>query len=690
MTPVHRQATRTVPTDAWRTDFERAIRLKEEQQYVEAVQLLQQILHHGPLGQTCPERSMVQSELAGIYTRLKDYKHAFELYYDILHGCLDNAQYDEAFRTYAQIGSIQQGIWQFKKAIDTYQQAYHLALRLGRADKAIEFELNIGNTLNWDDQLDTAEQHLLSVLRKEHLIADPHIRLRANGSYAILLRKQKRYEEAERYFRIALKLAEPLSDLLQMDMKKSYGIMQYELGNLDLAEQLLLDSIGTAERDVREATKAVIYECLALVYRDKHDFEKALEYTDKFYRTKIANLEIGYSEENNLLQAKMGLEEARREKRFAEEAAQMKGMFIASISHEIRTPMNIILGTAALMLNDQPKPEHVKYLQVLKRSSENLLGIINDILDISKIEAGKFDIDPEPVDLAELLESIHSVFRQSATDKGIDLSWTIDPKLDYAVLTDPLRLSQIVSNLVGNAIKFTAKGSVRIDVRVKPRKILEIGVTDTGIGIPKDKLPLIFEHYEQVKQQVQRSYKGTGLGLSISRKLVEMMGGRIDVKSRIHQGTTFTVRLPLHKGEWPTKPKDLLGGKDTSFLAGRRILVVDDTEENRFITTETLKFFHPDIQYAEAVDGKDALRVLHEQDFDLVVMDLDMPEMNGFESLAAIRKNKKTRDLKVIASTASLVANGDEEFLELGFNGFLPKPYAPEKFLELLSVLLKP
>lgn len=669
---------------AWKQDLERALALKAERKFVEAVHILQQVLHHHTFEALCREKGRIQLELARIYAQLKDNKHAFELYYEALNCALEHEEYDAAFGIYAQIGSIHQGIWQFKKAIDTYQQAHHLALRLGKVDKIIEFELNIGNTLNWDDQLEEAEQYLRRVLDKEKLIRDENIRQRAHGSYAILLRKLKRYDEAEKYFQVAIKLSQSLSDIMQMDMKKSYGIMQYELGNIDLAEKLLLESIEIAERDIRDATKAVIYESLAILYRDKNDFEKALEYTNKFYKTKISNLEVGYSEENNLLQAKMGLEEARREKRFAEEAMQMKSMFIASISHEIRTPMNIILGTTGLMLNDQPKPEHVKYLQVLQRSSENLLGIINDILDLSKIEAGKFEIEPEPAELPELLGNVYAIFRQSAADKGITLSYDIDPKLDFAFYTDPLRFSQVLTNLIGNAIKFTTQGGVHTTAILKPKGILELSVHDTGIGIPKDKLPSVFEHYEQVKNQNRRTYKGTGLGLSISKKLVEMMNGSISVKSRVNEGTTFTIRLPVEKAVIEKRAGSLLAPQDAGFLDGRTILVVDDTPENRFISTETLRFFHPGVICAEAENGKHALEVLQQTDADLVIMDLDMPVMNGFEALAAIRRDKKLKHLKVVATTASLVANNEKEFLELGFNGFLPKPFAPEKFLDTL------
>lgn len=214
--------------------------------------------------------------------------------------------------------------------------------------------------------------------------------------------------------------------------------------------------------------------------------------------------------------------------------------------------------------------------------------------------------------------------------------------------------------------------------------MLEIVVKDTGIGIPADKLPHVFEHYEQVKNQTQRKYKGTGLGLSISKKLVEMLNGTITAKSKVNEGTSFIIRLPFSKAEAAKKINGVLTDLNSDFLAGKSILVVDDTEENRFITIETLKYFNPEVRFTEACNGKQALDILEKEKHDVVLMDLDMPGMNGFETLAAIRKNKKMKDQKVIATTASLLANGDEEFLELGFNGFLPKPFEPEKFLEIL------
>jgi len=513
--------------------------------------------------------------------------------------------------------------------------------------------------------------------------------LRAHVSYAILLRKMRKFDQAERFFKLGMKFSAENNNAYLMDITKSYGIMQFEMGNFDAAEPLLLDSEIKAATEGNDTTKAVIFEYLSLLYEKKKEFEKAFYYIKKFYERKLELLEKGFSDDNNILQAKIGLEDAKRERLIAEETASAKSLFIATISHEIRTPMNIILGTSSLMLNDEPKKEHVRYLQTLKKSGENLLGIINDILDVSKMEAGKLEIEYEPILIQDIFDNILTVMEQSANEKQLQLHYSVDDKINFAFFSDPLRLTQIITNLVSNAIKFTAKGSIHFEAKLKNKNTLQLIVSDTGIGIPKDKLKTIFAQYEQVRTKVQKKYKGTGLGLAISKKLVELMNGTIIIKSKINQGTSFVISLPFEKAAMQKSTTTELHQKDTVFLKGKTILITDDIEDNRFVIAETLRFFNKDIIVLEAEDGQQALDLLKNNLVDFVIMDLDMPVMNGFEALSEIRKNKKLKHLKVIASTASLITNGEDEFLEFGFNGYLPKPFDIDNFFLLLEKMLK-
>ncbi|HQG38645.1 MAG TPA: ATP-binding protein, partial [Chitinophagales bacterium] len=273
----------------------------------------------------------------------------------------------------------------------------------------------------------------------------------------------------------------------------------------------------------------------------------------------------------------------------------------------------------------------------------------------------------------------------SATDKGLKLQFKADPKFDFHFYSDPLRLSQIITNLVGNAIKFTSEGSIKVSIKKLKDNRLQITVADTGMGIPKDKLKSIFEQYEQVRSKVQKKYKGTGLGLAITKKLVELMNGTISVKSTVNKGTSFIVNLPYVVAEIVENKTLISLDKEASFLNDKIILIVDDVEDNRFVVSETLKFFNKNIQIIEAENGKQGVERTKQFQPHLIIMDLDMPIMNGFEALTKIRKLKNKITPIIIASTASLITNSEDEFIEFGFNGYLPKPFDIDYFFALLA-----
>lgn len=668
--------------------YKKAVSYKEKKQLIKAIEVYSKIIEKVKDRENCVDCAKLYEDVGDIYYDIKDYTHAFEFMQKASTIYSYNKMYDLQLSQYKKLGGLQQSIWQFKKSIDIFQQGLMLANRLKLSDKIIEFELLIGNALNWDEQLEASEKYLKSAIRKEKKTNNANnsmIKLRAHVSYAILMRKMKKYDLSDKYFKLGMQFSKENNNAYMMDISKSYGVLQYEKGNYEAAEKLLLQAEEMATSEGADTSRAVIFEYLSELYDKQRNYEKAFYYLRKFYDRKLDLLEKGYSDENNKLQIKLGLEDARRERAVAEETANAKSLFIAGISHEIRTPMNIILGTTSLMLNDHPKPEHLRYLQTLKKSGENLLGIINDILDVSKMEAGKLDVEMEPVWLPEIIENVATMMQLAATEKGLQLTYDIDSKIDFKFLSDGLRLNQIITNLVSNAIKFTSVGSVHIQAMYKKKNELQIVVSDTGLGIPKDKLNSIFEQYEQVRTKTQKKYKGTGLGLSISKRLVELMQGTISVKSKVNIGTTFTVTLPIEQVQAQETVQPNAVRYNADFLNGKQILIVDDIDNNRFVIKETLKFFHSDVEILEVENGKQALDILTTTYPDLVIMDLDMPEMNGFEALSEIRKNKKTKNLKVVASTASVVANNEADFMSFGFNAYLPKPFNIEDFHALLQ-----
>jgi tetratricopeptide (TPR) repeat protein len=411
-------------TDPLRAEFEllysNALSLKEQKEYVKAIEAYTDIISKRQQ-KDCVECARLYEDIGDIFYELKDFLHAFENMQKALHIYADNQAYDLQLLQYKKIGGLQQSIWQFKKSIEIFEQGLSLANRLGKKDKIVEFELLLGNVLNWAEQLPEAKRYLQSAIQKEKKLTgtDPLVKLRAHVSYAILLRKMKKYKEAEKYFRLGMMFSAENNGAYLSDIMKSYGIMQFEIGDYEQAEELLLDSEQKLMQEGSNTTRGVVYEYLALLYEQKRDFEKAYDYIKKYYEVKLELLEKGYSDDNNILHAKIGLEDAKRERLVAEETAKAKSLFIASISHEIRTPMNIILGTTSLMLNDHPNPEHIRYLQTLKKSGENMLGIINDILDVSKMEAGKLEIEYEPVLLQDVFENIQTTLEQSAAEKQL-------------------------------------------------------------------------------------------------------------------------------------------------------------------------------------------------------------------------------------------------------------------------------
>jgi PAS domain S-box-containing protein len=370
----------------------------------------------------------------------------------------------------------------------------------------------------------------------------------------------------------------------------------------------------------------------------------------------------------------------------AELSMQAKEMFLSMMSHEIRTPLNAVIGMSHLLLQEEPRPDQVENLKILQFSGENLLTLINDVLDFSKIDSGKIDFEEIDFGFMDLINGLRQTFTLRAKEKGIRLRVRLDAALPEILVGDPGRLNQILMNLVSNALKFTEAGAVNLDVTIEKESAHEIEiaftVTDTGIGIPEDKLDSIFESFTQANSDTTRKFGGTGLGLTITKRLVEMQQGAIRVDSTLGQGTAFTVLLTFRKSLKKTAPVSTYYLNTTANNLGHvRLLLVEDNEVNQLIAIKFLNKWgiRPDI----AVNGLKAVAAVQQKEFDLVLMDLQMPEMDGYEATRQIRSlGGPYETLPIIALTASAMLEVREKVLQNGMNDYVTKPFNPNELYQ--------
>ncbi len=369
-------------------------------------------------------------------------------------------------------------------------------------------------------------------------------------------------------------------------------------------------------------------------------------------------------------------------------AVTTKSEFLSNMSHEIRTPLNAIIGVANILNEDNPRPDQAEHLDTLLFSSENLMVIINDILDYSKIEAGKVKFEKINFSLNRIINGIHKTMIATAEKKNINFKYTIQEGIPETYIGDPVRLSQIILNLVGNAIKFTEKGSV--DIRVSQSKIengkatLNFAVEDTGIGIPDEKQKIIFDSFSQANSKTTRLYGGTGLGLAITRQLLEMQGSKIELMSVEGEGSTFYFQLTLPIGQAMSKIP-VSNRKTQSFNSENKVLLVDDNAINIVIAKRFLNKWKLEVDVA--TNGQEAVDMVTQTDYGLVLMDISMPVMDGYEATKIIRnmEEDKYQLLPIVALTASVFDALKYQAIEVGMNDYLSKPFKPQALYDMIE-----
>lgn len=395
---------------------------------------------------------------------------------------------------------------------------------------------------------------------------------------------------------------------------------------------------------------------------------------------------------NDITQRKQVEQEMIESRAQAIQLSEAKEMFLSVMSHEIRTPLNAVIGMTHLLLENDPKPSQIDDLNILKFSAENLLNIINDILDFTKIETGNLELESIPFDLHTLCVDIINSLQVNAAKRGNLLSLTYDHLIPHQLLGDKTRLYQILMNLLGNAIKFTEGGKIQLSLKLqktkKEQSTIYFEVRDSGIGIPKDKLSYIFETFTQARADISRKYGGTGLGLAITKKLINLYHSDIKVQSAEGKGTTFSFVINFNHVTGSTtlnvKPVALQSNFNT-----KKILVVDDNEVNILIAKRFLSKWGFTIDFA--VNGEEAIHKIIENSYDLVFMDIRMPGIDGFDATKIIREipGDYFQNLPIIALTASTLHDENLKFKEAGMNGHILKPFNPDEIKSLLATYFK-
>jgi len=372
--------------------------------------------------------------------------------------------------------------------------------------------------------------------------------------------------------------------------------------------------------------------------------------------------------------------------RKAEEAAQSKQQFMSTMSHEIRTPLNEVIGITNLLLQGNPREDQMDYIKTLRFSGNHLLTLVNDVLDYNKMESGRIEFEQASFNLGDFLKDIQRTYSFRSKSKNLEFDIIRQNDLPDDITGDSIRLNQILSNLLSNALKFTQKGGIYLMLKELERNTrttrIEFVVKDTGIGIPKDKHEYIFESYTQASADTTRHYGGTGLGLAICKRLVELQGGQIAVESETGKGSSFRFVLSFGIAEKSESTSKGEASESYAGLEGKRILVAEDNKINFFVANKFLNGWGVKVTHAE--NGRIALNILEKEDFDLVLMDLHMPVLDGIEATKIIRNSDdpRIREIPVVALTAAIMSETHDKIDNLNINDYVLKPFKPRDLFE--------
>jgi PAS domain S-box-containing protein len=425
-----------------------------------------------------------------------------------------------------------------------------------------------------------------------------------------------------------------------------------------------------------KADKEIIGVMALQDYHDENKFSQDDVNVLEFIANQIAIAIQRRTMLDNLIQASLK----------AEEAAKSKQQFMSTMSHEIRTPLNEVIGISNLLLQGNPREDQMDYIKTLRFSGNHLLTLVNDVLDFNKMESGKIVFEQIQFNLGDFLKDIMRTYSFRSKSKNLEFGIVTEDNLPTEVIGDSIRLNQILSNLLSNALKFTQKGSIYVGIKEIERSNSEIKiefqVRDTGLGIPKEKQTIIFESFTQASADTTRHYGGTGLGLAICKKLVDLQGGNIEVESEPGVGSTFKFALKFGIPDASSLEHPAEKSESFTGLEGKKILMAEDNKINFFVANKFLTSWGVNVTHAE--NGKIAIEILEKEDFDLVIMDLHMPVMDGIEATKIIRESPDNRinSIPVIALTAAIMSESHDKIEGLAINDYVLKPFKPRDLFD--------
>jgi len=410
---------------------------------------------------------------------------------------------------------------------------------------------------------------------------------------------------------------------------------------------------------------------------------------DKFLSDDLYVLDFIANQVAISIQRKIMLDTMISARQKAEEAAQSKQIFMSTMSHEIRTPLNEVIGITNLLMQGHPREDQMDYIKTLKFSGNHLLTLVNDVLDYNKMESGKIVFEQAQFNLSDFLDEIMRSYSFRSKAKNLYFDLIKDSRLPVEVIGDQIRLNQILSNLLSNALKFTNHGGIKVAVnelnRTAKQLRIEFRITDTGIGIPKEKQSVIFEGYTQASADTTRQYGGTGLGLAICKKLIELQGGTFSLESEPGKGSVFSFAISLGIADTAGEKLPVESQENYSGLEGKKILIAEDNKINFLVANKFLTGWGIKVSHAE--NGQLALEKVFAEDFDLILMDLQMPVMDGIEASRKIRtsENLKVRNIPIVALTAAIMSESHDKIEDLHINDYVLKPFKPNDLFERIK-----